>query len=269
VAEAPIDCGGLTCKTFDTPEDAFKSIVEEKPLIIAFGETHAQQGSENVPSVTRRFTEAFLPLMKDKAAGLIVEIPIASGKCGKEKETAVQNDQKEITKTQAADDQNEFKKLGNKAVELGIAADGLHLSCADFDRLQKTKPGNDRADAWLVTIASNMGSAAKKFFEENKKKSPDKMILTYGGAIHNDLVPTPGLEEWNFGKSLDDLSGHKYVELDLIVPEFVKDAPNWQKLPWYEAFKKGGACTNDGPKRTKTIVYTLAPRSYVLVFPCN
>lgn len=264
--EAPVDCGGLECKAYDTVGNAFASVLDAKPLILAIGETHAQKATGSIRSVTKRFTDELLPALKDKASGLVVEIPYPDAKCSQAKVDKVATEQKEIIKSQADDNQNEFKSLVVKSKGLGIAADGLKLSCADLDRLDKA--GEDKPIEWLLTITRNMTSTTKTFFDENKKKSPEKMILTYGGAIHNDAVPTPGRESWSFAKDLTTLSSDHYVELDLVVPEFVSDAKNWQTMPWYEAIKKGAMCTGDGAKRTKTIVYKTSAHAYALVFPC-
>lgn len=266
-SDPPVDCGGLECTAYDTVGNAFASVLEDKPLILAIGETHAQKAGSAVPSVTKRFTEELLPALKERASGLVVEIPYPDAKCSQAKVDKVATEQKEIIKTQSDDNQSEFKKLVVKSKDLGIAADGLKLSCADLDRLDKA--GEDKPIEWLLTITRNMTSTAKTFFDENKKKSPEKMILTYGGAIHNDSVPTPGRESWSFAKDLDALSKNRYIELDLVVPEFVSDAKNWQSMPWYEAIKKGAMCTGDGAKRKKTIVYKTSAHAYALVFPCT
>jgi len=51
----------------------------------------------------------------------------------------------------------------------------------------------------------------------------------------------------------------KYIELDLIVPEFVKDTDIWKRQPWYSVFKKARE-----PSKTK--LYQFAPHSFALVF---
>jgi len=114
-----------------------------------------------------------------------------------------------------------------------------------------------------------MQAKATKLFDENKKKSPEKIIVTYGGAMHNDLAPKEGREQWSFAKSLDDLSNHKYVELDLVVPEYVGTTKAWQDMPWYKAFQKSASCEGAQKARKKTIVYTTSPRAYALIFPCS
>jgi hypothetical protein len=63
---------------------------------------------------------------------------------------------------------------------------------------------------------------------------------------------------------LDRLCGGRYVELDLIVPEYVKKSPTWEKLPWFAAFDADHA---GGKTQDQTTVYLLGERSFVLVFP--
>ena len=90
--------------------------------------------------------------------------------------------------------------------------------------------------------------------------SDDKLVLLYGGALHNDLAPRAGREAFSFGPELKAHTGGRYVELDLIVPEFIKDTETWRALPWYSHFD---------PKRApeKTTLYNPSPGSYVLIFP--
>jgi hypothetical protein len=261
------DCGGMDCLMYDSPEAAFEAVLDDKPLILAIGETHAQKGSEAIRSVTARFADAMLPSLKDKASAMILELWVADGSCGQAKEKSVEKKQKEIVKDQSKNDQNEFVTLGEKSKGLGIVPFILRPTCEEYDKIQKA--GDDAVLEMLTMITTNMEKKAARLFDENKKKSPEKMILTYGGAMHNDLVPKPGREQWSFAKSLDDLSGHKYVELDLVVPEFVGQTDAWKSMPWYEAFQKAGSCTGPNKGRKKTIVYTTSPRAYALVFPCT
>ena len=61
--------------------------------------------------------------------------------------------------------------------------------------------------------------------------------------MHNDLAPAESLRQYSFGPELVGHDGGRYVELDLIVPEYVKPTEIWQKLPWYAAFQ-----ADTGPK---------------------
>src|SRR5262245_36176227 len=50
------ECAALGCRLFDTPADAFRAVLETKPLVIAIGEAHAQKGTEGIASSAKRFT---------------------------------------------------------------------------------------------------------------------------------------------------------------------------------------------------------------------
>ena len=89
---------------------------------------------------------------------------------------------------------------------------------------------------------------------------PEKMIVAYGGAMHNDAAPRPGHEAWSFGPALLAKAGGRYVELDLIVPELVKDTDAWKAQPWYPHYK---AEAHAG----ETLLFTTGPQSFALVFP--
>ena len=266
--EAATDpCGGLTCRQFDSPEEAFAAITDEQPRILAIGETHAQKGMENIPSVTARFTTSMLPSLKDKASALVLELWVNDGTCGKAKEKAVEQQQKTVVKDQAKTDQNEFVTLGKRAKGLGIVPSIVHPTCDELDKIQKA--GDDGVFEMLTMLTSHMRDEATAAYKATAKTNPNEMVLTYGGAMHNDLAPKKGREQWSFAKDLDELSGHKYIQLDLVVPEFVGQNESWKAMPWYNAFLKGAACDDANRGRTKTIVYTTSPRAYTLVFPCS
>jgi hypothetical protein len=89
---------------------------------------------------------------------------------------------------------------------------------------------------------------------------PKRALVLYGGALHNDLDPRPGREAWTYGPRLAQLVAGRYVEIDLVIPEFVKPTPSWQSFPWYAAF------TASEPS-AETILYQPSPASFVLIFP--
>src|SRR5262245_59908648 len=91
-------CGALDCRLFDTPEEAFAVVIADKPRVLGVGEGHAQKGTSGIDSSTKRFTERFLPMLKDKASDLIVELMLPPAKGCKPAEQEVRTKQKEVTK---------------------------------------------------------------------------------------------------------------------------------------------------------------------------
>ncbi|MFO0546832.1 MAG: hypothetical protein U0271_00525 [Polyangiaceae bacterium] len=255
----PVPCGALSCEVFDTPSAALASILaKDKPLLLALGESHALKGAEDVPSTTAHFTDELLPTLDGKAAAMVLELWVTEGKCGKEKEAKVAEQQKEVTQHQKDDNPNEFVKLGEKSKSLGIVPFILRPTCDEYDTIQKA--GDNAVLEMLSMITRNMKKKSLALLTEAKKKGPDKLVVTYGGAMHNDLAPKKGREEWSFAADLAKAVSGRYVELDLVVPEFIKDNEAWRSLPWFSAYDKEKFAGS-------TVLIRMADHSYALVFP--
>jgi hypothetical protein len=256
-------CGELACESFATPEAAFARVLGTKPRVLAIGETHAQKEADggSVLSSTKRFSDAFIPLLAGHASDLVLELWIANGSCGKA-EKAVAAAQKPVTETQAPTNQNEFITLGDVAKKSGIRPHALIPSCDEYARILDAGGGD--IDTMLSMIARLTARDLELLLTSRADAAPDAMLLAYGGAMHNDLVPRPGREAWSFGPAMEKATAGRYVELDLIVPEAIKDTDAWRSLPWYAHF-------DDTAQRVvaqhRTLLITLRPRSYVLVFP--
>ncbi|MGK4003080.1 hypothetical protein WMF31_10695 [Sorangium sp. So ce1036] len=253
---APAPCGALGCLAFDEPDRAFAHVLGDGPRVLAVGESHAQQGAEGIPSATRRFTERFLPALAGRASDLIIELWVADPRCKKEQAARVEEEQRAVTQGQAADNQGEFLALGHAAKRLGIQPHALTPSCDEVDAIARA--GADAVPAMLEMIARLTAARAKALL--GREDRAGKMIVAYGGALHNDIAPRPGRERWSFGPELAASTGGKYVELDIIVREFIKDTAPWRALPWYPHFDR-----EEHPDRT--VLFNPAPGSYVLIFP--
>src|SRR5689334_21212313 len=144
------DCVELGCRLFDTPADAFRAILESKPLVIAVGEAHAQKGTEAIPSSAKRFTGELLPLLEGRASDLLVELMAQPAGCKKTTEV-VATKQKVVTEKQTDTAQSEYVVMGNEAKKRGVIPDLLRPSCADLDAIDKA--GDDAIGASLSTIA--------------------------------------------------------------------------------------------------------------------
>jgi hypothetical protein len=247
--------GELGCLAFATPKAAFEHALSGTPRIIALGEAHAQKDAPKVKSTTRRFAEELLPGLQGRASDLVIELLTTNGSCGAAVEKDVAERQKPVTEPQAATNQNQYVTLGGVAKKLGIAPHALVPECGELKAV--TEAGAGDIERLLVLIADVTVRETEKLLTSS---DPKLAILLYGGALHNDLAPRPGREAWSYGPRLVERAPGRYVEVDLVVPEFVKPTPVWQALPWYTPFEAL-------PPGSETILYQPSPSSYVLIFP--
>jgi hypothetical protein len=252
-------CGELDCRLFDSPEAAFAFVLAERPRVIGVGEAHAQKGMEGIDSATKRFTERFLPLLQGRTSDLIVELMLPPKGCAKA-EQEVRTQQKEVTKQQASTNQNEYVVLGDAARRAGIVPDALRPTCQDLDAAAKA--GDQAVPVMLETIARLSRIKAAELLARNDQspQAKDKMVILYGGALHNDLAPKPGREAWSFGPELARATGGRYVELDVFVPESIQDTDSWRAFAWYSRYDPaahGGS----------TVLFRTAPSTFALIFP--
>lgn len=248
---------GVTCKRFATAEEGFKSVIADDVQALAVGESHAQKGTEAIASSTKRFTEQLLPAIANRSGDIVVELWQGDPKCRKEVQ-AVASAQKPVTATQATSNVNEFDVLGTKAKALGVTPWLLRPTCDEFSSI--TDAGADAVGVMLGLVKS---LTQKKMLQLMEKNVPaKKLTIAYGGLLHNDVAPPPTSAAWSFGPDLAKATNGKYVEIDLIVPEFVKENDSWKKFAWYDAF------TADTGPRDKPVLYTIPtkPPSYALVF---
>ncbi len=248
----------MPCAVLASPAEAFAKVLAENPRVLAVGETHAQKDVENVTSATKRFTDGLLPALGGRASDLVIELWVGNPACVKKVEK-VQKQQKDVTATQAPTNQNEFMLLGDAAKKLGVMPHALVPGCDEYERILDAGGGD--IDAMLSMIARltarDVGALLDKSGDD---ASASRMIVAYGGAMHNDAAPRPGHEAWSFGPALVAKTGGRYVELDLIVPELVKDTDAWRAQPWYPHYRKEA-------HSKETLLFTTGPRSFALVFP--
>ena len=247
-------CGELACKAFPTAAAAFDYVLAESPRVLAVGEAHAQGDGPKSASATRRFMDGLLPRLAPRATDLVIELWLANGSCGKV-EQKVAEQQTAVTAPQAATNQNEFVELGHRAKALGIMPHALVPSCEQYRKIA----GAGAAD--IEEMLEMLKSVTAHDVQElMTKRAPQRMIVAYGGAMHNDLVPREGREGFSFGPELSAATGGQYVELDLIIPEQIKDTDAWRALPWYAHYSREKA-------GTEAYLFSWAERAYALLFP--
>jgi len=250
-------CGPLACRLFDSPKQAFAAVMASKPLVLAVGEAHAQKGSGRITSATKRFGDTLLPTLEGVASDVVVELLVADKSC-RPTVKKVAKVQKVVTRKQRKSNKNEFLQLGHRAKKLGMVAHPLRPNCADYQAVVKAGP--DGLVKMLGMIAELTEAKVKRLLERNRKQPPAKLVVAYGGALHNDLSPPKNRAKWSFGPQLQRFSNDRYVALDLIVPEFIKATASWKRLPWYRHY-------HPSKFRHKTVLYRTEASSYVLIFP--
>lgn len=239
---------------FATPAAAFDYVLTSEPRVLAVGEAHAQDDTPGIASSTRRFAEQLLPKLVGKAKHIVIELLLAD--CKKQTVTEVKKQQAPVTEHQAKTNQNEFVTLGTVAKRLGIEPQGLTPTCAEYEAVASAGEGG--IEQLLTLVANQTASEVEALLAKPDPSAP--LIVTYGGALHNDLNPRPGQEAWSFGPRLAKATGNRYLELDLIVPEFVKDNEAWRNLPWFSAFDRQHLSS-------ETLLLRPAQSSFVLIFP--
>lgn len=250
-------CGAFECLDFASEKDAFAYVLRDRPRVLGVGESHAQRGAPAVRSATRRFGEDLLPVLAGTATDLVIELLTPDPKCKREQTAAVAERTKPITEKQAATNQNEFVALGFAAKKLGIAPRALSPTCEEYQSVLDA--GESDVLRFLSLIADVTVRDVSALLAERAETAT---IVAYGGSLHNDLAPREGRETFSYAARLAERAKGSYVEVDLIVPEFVRDEEPWKALPWYDAFDRSVAL------RFASLI-VLSERSYVLVFPSS
>jgi hypothetical protein len=254
VAPVARACGALGCLAFATAGAAFDYVLQSNPRVLAIGEAHAQDSTPGIPSSTRRFAEQLLPKLAGRSKHIVIELLLAN--CKQQTVAQVKQQQAPVTEHQAKTNQSEFVTLGKVAERLGIEPQGLMPDCPEYEAV--VNAGEDGVARLLSLVAAQTAKEVEALLAP--PDAPSDLILTYGGALHNDLNPRPGQEAWSFGPRLAAATQNRYLELDLIVPEFVKDTEAWRNLPWYAAFDREHLSN-------EALLFRPAPNSFVLIFP--
>jgi hypothetical protein len=253
-------CGALDCRQYAAPVDAFLDAVGPDPLVVGVGEAHAPKGA-SVPSSAKRFADALLPALAGRASDLLVELMMPPAGCV-EAAAQVRQEQKAVTSRESEKNQDDYVAMGEKARSMGVVPDMLRPTCADMDAVRDA--GDSAIAASLDLIARLTRSQATRLVDRDARSDADrgKMVLVYGGMLHNDLAPPPEAAEWSYAPAIDTHVRGRFVAVDLVVPEFIGDDDTWRSLPWWQHYDKAKM----GAKAT---LFRTGERSYVVVFPVS
>lgn len=253
---APPAPGDLPAKSFTSLGEAMRHILEEaEPRVIGFGEVHQLEGTVKFESSVERFTKWVVPALAGKTSDLVVETWVNLGVCG-EKEAQVHKDLDQTTERPETTE-TEVVRLLKRAEQLGVRPHILEFECKDYEALL-ANDGNVDYFEMLGLITRELESSTKQLISGSTSGEKPRAVAVYGGAIHNDIDPHEELRGFSFAAALKEASGDRYIEVDLLVPEFVETSEPFKQQPWYPQFARLAS-----PDRITVIRRT--ERSYIVV----
>ena len=238
---------------FPSAAAAVQALLAGNPRVVAFGEYHQRKKTARIPSALRHFTREILPALR--AAGstdLVVETWITTGSCGEVERKSVAEVDK-VTQRPASTE-NEVVTLLRLARESGIEPRILQIACKDYQAIFGS--GQLDFDRLLRLTRDQLETQIRAALQ----RSGSRLVVSYGGAIHNDLHPVADLKPYAFGEAIARAVDGKYLEIDLYVPEYIDKDPQIRREPWYEQYRRAYR-----PKLV--VVIQRGPGSYALVFP--
>jgi hypothetical protein len=243
--------GGIA--SYPDAKRAFADAIASKPEVLAIGEYHEIDGAApKVKSALKRFTTELLPSLKGRAGALIVETWMTTGRCGEVEKAATAAVAKTTQRPKSTE--NELETLLNKSYGLGLKNHILLISCDEY----KSMLGDDGELDGEKSLTLVKNKLEEKTIEAREKG--EGAVVIYGGALHNDLQPAEGFEGVTFGPALRRETNGRYLELDLLVPEYVEKDEDLLKEPWFKPALELSA-------KGKAVLVTTGPDSRVIVFP--
>jgi len=232
---------------------AVQSLLAGNPRVVAFGEYHQQKKTARIPSALRHFTREILPaLHMAGATDLVVETWITTGSCGAvERKAVAQVDQ---ATQRPASTENEVVTLLGLAKQSGIEPRILQVACKDYQSIFAS--GRVDYDRLLRLTRDQLETQIRAALQ----RPGSRLVISYGGALHNDLRPSVDLAPFAFGDAIARVVDGKYLEIDLYVPEYIDNDRLIRREPWYQQYLRAYR-----PKLV--IVIQRGPGSYALVFP--
>jgi len=257
IADVGTPCGELNCLAFDSAAAAFAHVLKAQPRVIGVGESHAQKGMESIVPTTRRFAEELLPRLCGRTRSLILEVWLPRNDCGDQRVQQVEKQQKPVTSTQAKSNKDDYVALGYAAKRIGIEPSALVPTCDEYQSILDAGPDG------IERMLSLVGSKTAERVLEELRRVPESVtgpaVVAYGGALHNDSEPTPAYQAFSYGPRLLRETKGRYIELDLVVREYVKDTDAWRKQPYYQALRNSSL-------PDKALLYQWAEHSFGIVF---
>jgi hypothetical protein len=241
-------------QTYPDLAAAIQATVPKDTRVVGFGELHARVDRAQVPSALSRFTAA-LPAFGASVSDLIVETWVIDPKCGQKAVETTAKVEKEVKRPAAT--KSEITLLADAAKAAKIQPHAMTLQCKDYEALAPKGGDADTVTMLGLTTKELQRIAISAVKHRDKDPAHRPWITLYGGALHNDRFPSAGTAEWSYADSVDLVTSGKYVEIDLIVPEFAEADKVSQAQPWFPLVQSAD----------KVRVWQRGERSFVMILP--
>jgi len=244
---------------FSTALAAFEQILRVPARVLAFGEYHQTHSTVDIRSALARFTDEILPALAGSATDLVVETWVSTGACGA-KEAKVDRDVGATT-LRPAETESEIVTLLKRAKTAGLQPHILTMSCEDYRGVMGARGETDFAKLLKLTRRRLQSEVSRCLAEPPAHGGQGhRVVAVYGGALHNDLHPAPSDRRYAFGPALSTAVKGQYVEVDLLVPEYVATDRRLAREPWFGLIERN--------KTSKDILLIRrGERSFAILFP--
>ncbi len=242
-------------RNFDSPAAALESVLASRPRVVAFGEYHEVKGGAAAKSAIAHFQEEMIDLFQNRGSDLIVETWVTEGNCGKKEEEVVTQVEESTRRPETTE--SEVVRLMKRAKALDIQPHILKVTCAQYNALL-----DDQGEIDYVKLLQTVTDLLHDEIGEVLKAragTPDKTILVYGGALHNDVHPRKELASFSFARRVSKEVKGRYLEIDLYVPEYIDGDKELKAEPWYPLLQKTA-------QPGKATLIKRSADSYIIVF---
>jgi hypothetical protein len=244
-------------RTLPTARAALEAILSEtRPRVLGFGEYHQKTGA-TARSALSLFDRELFATLAPRVSDVVVETWLLEGRCGAAREERV-NAEVQTATQRPAGTEDEVGALLRLTREAGAQPHVMTLRCSDYASL--TPDGGEvDYEALLDLVTRELTRVTESILRARTAVGPRDLVVVYGGSMHNDLHPYPGVEGWSYAPRIDDAAAGRYVEVDLYVPEYVTGNPLLEKEAWYPLLA--------GASSDAVTLIERAPRSYIVILP--
>lgn len=256
VAVAALAACNTGPRWFDNAGDAVATLLAKRPRVIAFGEFHEVKGRSTAASSLSHFTREILDRIAVQSSDLITETWVTSGKCGKTEVQAVAKVEASLERPDTVE--SEIVTMAKRAKAQGVQPHILEVDCDEYAQILPPSGETDYV-ALLGIITKKL---KQKITAALAKAPPDRAVLVYGGALHNDLFPRAELADFAFGRTVQVQTDGRYLEIDLYVPEYIETDAELIKEPWYASWRD-----HEAKHPGKTALLERGKGAFIVLFP--